>query len=58
MKRIKAMMLTNEGVLAFNFSDGCLTGSVLLECEQSCIEIIARTLPDNLHEQLMALHMG
>jgi len=52
------MMLTNEGVLAFNFSDGCLTGSVLLECEQSCIEIIARTLPDNLHEQLMALHMG
>lgn len=57
-ERIKAVMLTDEGVFAFNFSDGCLTESVLLECEQSCIEIIARTLPDNLHEQLMALHRG
>lgn len=57
VERLKAVVITSEGIIAANLADGVLSLSELDECEETRIELIARERPDaeELEAQLLAI---
>ncbi len=54
-ERIKAVVLTNRGVVGFNMADGVLTSLPLAQADDSRVELITRHKPDcvQLERQLL-----
>ena len=57
VERMKAVFITDEGVFGYNLTADALTETVLDECQESRIEIIAGNLDDSLEAQLLACVM-
>lgn len=54
VERMKAVFITDAGVIAYNLADDTLTEIELDECMESRIEIISDSLDDSLEAQLLA----
>src|SRR5690606_28262166 len=46
VERLKAVVITGEGIIAANLADGVLSLNELDECDQTRIELISREQPD------------
>ena len=53
-ERMKAVFITDMGAFSYNLTADALTGTVLVNCAESRIEIIAAQINDDWEEQLMA----
>jgi G3E family GTPase len=54
VERMKAVFITDEGMFGYNLTADALTETVLDECLESRIEMIAGNLDDSLEAQLLA----
>jgi len=52
-ERMKAVLITDIGIFAYNLTSDALTEMELDECVESRIEIIAETIDERLEDQLM-----
>ena len=54
VERLKAVVITSEGIFSYNISADCLTEQELDECLETRIEIIAKSLDPNWEDGLLS----
>ena len=54
VERMKAVIITDEGVFGYNLTPDALTEIELDDCLESCIEVISDSIDDSLEAQLLA----